>query len=365
MTFISVLTLLVLTATLIAIIWYTRVTQQIARASVEQSEALQKPCVVIESSARTSDQAVLEAPLVSEVAQTPNVQLRNIGGGPAVKLNYELRQVQVPQGVVAVTPTGFVPYLEAGKSWTTVTARGMLTTRIFEFSANYESLSGSKYQTSVRLENGLVSSSVFTKTESHALATKRVKLSTETVAAWLAVVAGLGALYLAAWSIHDSRDMALEAEEHRMASDFAKDDESGSTKEIDKIMYEFEVANWNSRLLALMHDSLPMRILMHGELQSSREFESKMLVDYRKFELKQFQQNLDQTLPQELEKIIQMSDSNKQRPARKLARILMVGYFAKRFKSCQEGEQNYINLITDPKKREQLVQLFSEITCSI
>jgi hypothetical protein len=365
MTLISVLTFLVLTATLIAVIWYTRETQKIARASIEQSEALQKPCVVIESSPRDSDEAVLEAPLVSQVAQTPNVQLRNIGSGPAVKLNYELRQVEVPQGGVAVTPTGFVPYLEADESWTTVTPRGMLTTRIFEFSAKYESLSGSTYQTRVRLDNGLIASSTFTKTEPQAQPTKQLRLSTEAVATWLAVAAGLGALYLAAWSVHEGRDVALEAEEHLMAADFSKDDESGSTKEIDKIMDEFEVANWNSRVLALMQDSLPMRILMHHELQSSREFESKMLAAYRAFELKQFQQNLNQTLPQDLEKIIQMSDSKKQEATRILARILMVGYFAKRFKSCQEGEQDYIDLVTDPKKRDRLVQLFSEIPCSI
>jgi hypothetical protein len=364
MTLVSVLTLLVLTATLIVAIWYTRETQQIARASVEQSEALQKPCVVIESSARTSDDAVMDAPRVSEVAQTPTVRLKNIGSGLAIGLSYELRQVEVPEGSPAVRPTGFVPYLEAREPWATVTGRGMLTTRIFEFSAEYESLSRSKYQTKIRVDHGLIVSFVFIQCAQQAPTEKQARGRIETALSWLAVIAAFGALYLGVWSLHESRDIALQAEEIHTLLDFAKDDNSAgseATKQLGSLMREFELANWDTRANVLMHDNFPMRLFMHFELKSSRESEYRMLSDFRNFELHQFQRSLEQTLPQELERIISLPDSERQGAARQLARLLMIGYFAKRFKSRQEGEQEYEGLISDQKKRDRLAQIFNEI----
>jgi len=223
---ISVLALLVSTAALIVVIWYTRKTHQISSASVEQGEALQEPSVVSEAFQKPC--VVIES---SEVVQTPNVQLRNIGNGPAIRLKYKLRQVELPEGCEGMTPSAFISYLQAKRSWITDTASDMLSGQIFEFSAEYESLSGSKYQTKVRVDDGRVASFIFNQIEQQPQAKGRSRHQAEVVAAWLAVLAGLGALYIGAWTLHESRDVALETEEYRLAADFAKDGESRVTRE--------------------------------------------------------------------------------------------------------------------------------------
>jgi len=112
---------------------------------------------------------------------------------------------------------------------------------------------------------------------------------------------------------------------------------------------------------------------MHGQLRSSREFESKIVAHYKAFELRQLQQTLRQTVPHELEQIADMPDSERSEASRKLARLLMTGYFSKwsgapqgsqRFKDWNYLEQDYEAQVIDQKKRDRLVQLFSEIDSS-
>jgi hypothetical protein len=130
------------------------------KAAVEQSEALQKPCVTIRSSPRQYEEAVLNAPFVAEIL-TLNVELLNIGTGPALDLFYDLQQVDVEEGQIAINPKGFVPHLRSGESWATQLQRTSLTNRNLEFSARYESLSGSKYETRMRIESAIIVSSTF------------------------------------------------------------------------------------------------------------------------------------------------------------------------------------------------------------
>jgi hypothetical protein len=156
MFWISLLTLVVLALTLGCLVWYACETHQIKKASVEQSEALQKPCITLASRPRDGLEAILRGPQIAEIA-TPHLQILNIGSGPALKLCYELRQL-VAKEIVPLRPKGLLPHLRQGDAWETPISHGTLRTRDFEFLAEYESLSGTLYRTRIRIENAVLGS---------------------------------------------------------------------------------------------------------------------------------------------------------------------------------------------------------------
>jgi hypothetical protein len=160
---ISLLQLVVLTLTLGCLVWYAYATSQIKKASVEQSEALQKPCITLRSGPRDLDDAILDGPPIAEIT-TPRLQILNIGSGPALRLCYELREL-VAKGTVGMRPRGFLPHLQQRDSWEAPISRGTLTPGDFDFLAEYESLSGTLYQTRIRIENAVLVSFDFSRCE--------------------------------------------------------------------------------------------------------------------------------------------------------------------------------------------------------
>jgi len=125
---------------------------------VRVSEALQKPCVVVKSEPR-GNQEVLDAPYVTQAAQQAgDVVILNVGSGSALNLQCGFRQTNVPQGSVALHTPSFIQYLQAGQQWQVPLARTSLANREFEFYATYNGLSGKKYETKIRLEDGVIKS---------------------------------------------------------------------------------------------------------------------------------------------------------------------------------------------------------------
>jgi hypothetical protein len=131
---------------------------------VEVSEALQKPCVTLLAEPRGDERAIMDAPCVTQVSQKPNVEMLNVGTGPALYLRYGLRQVNSTAGGLVMHPTGFVNYLKAGQQWQSQLARSLLSNRNFDFQATYTSLSGRKYKTEVHIEDGVIKSFNFGRT---------------------------------------------------------------------------------------------------------------------------------------------------------------------------------------------------------
>jgi len=126
---------------------------------VQVSEALQKPCVTVKSEPRAGNQAVLDAPYATQASQQAgDVVIVNVGTGAALNLWIDFRQTNVPQGGVAMHLPGFVHYLQSGQQWQVSLARNSLANREFDFCATYNSLSGKKYETKIRLEDGVIKS---------------------------------------------------------------------------------------------------------------------------------------------------------------------------------------------------------------
>ena len=88
---------------------------------VKVSEALQKPCVTVQSEPRAGEDAILDAPYVSQVSErTGNLVVKNIGTGTALNIRFDFRQTNAGTGSALWHPTGFVEYLQSGQAWSLI-----------------------------------------------------------------------------------------------------------------------------------------------------------------------------------------------------------------------------------------------------
>jgi hypothetical protein len=116
--FVAALTAVLAVATLV----YVRLTHQIARASIEQGEAQQKPCLILRTTRRDDQWVILDPPLAAEV-EGGNLRILNIGSGPALQVQYDFcRMVDNRQ----VSSTGLIPHLTKDGNWDTPIAMGLL-----------------------------------------------------------------------------------------------------------------------------------------------------------------------------------------------------------------------------------------------
>ena len=134
-----------------------KVGQQQVGASIEQSEALQKPFITIKAAPRHAEEVIVER-RAAVVAQTPTVVLLNLGSGPALNVSYQFEEVDERKGLKHPES---VPYVEPRQEWTTRLSLASLSNRKVEFRANYESLSGTTYETKMRVESGVIVSFSF------------------------------------------------------------------------------------------------------------------------------------------------------------------------------------------------------------
>jgi hypothetical protein len=146
----------------IVIVLLTLVLVRLTGRYVQVSEALQKPCVTVKSEARLGDEVILDQPFTAQVAQTAgNVVLLNVGPGPALNLHFDFRQTNAQPGNPVTHLTGFIDYLQPGEQRQVHVARTSLPNRDFDFAATYNGLSTKKYQTTIRIEDGVIKSFTF------------------------------------------------------------------------------------------------------------------------------------------------------------------------------------------------------------
>jgi hypothetical protein len=128
----------------------------LTRQYVGATEALQKPSITLKSEPRDPMDAIMLRPKVAQVARGPGVNLVNVGTGPALDLSFRFLQTSAEERQPRMDISGFVNYLSAGHEWEAALSCDSLRTRIFEFYAEYESLSGKKYDTKIRIESGII-----------------------------------------------------------------------------------------------------------------------------------------------------------------------------------------------------------------
>lgn len=142
----------VLTAALL--FWYAWLTRRISLAAIEQSEAPQKPCIVVSQIPDHSDDAKLEEMTASLPRSEGGIgpltlKVRNIGSGPAVNIKFRLTGPDYWVDPMDGAPE--IPPLEAGGEWDT--GHPVMAMKDDErFVSEYESLGGKKYRSTATIE---------------------------------------------------------------------------------------------------------------------------------------------------------------------------------------------------------------------
>lgn len=138
--------------------WYAYETWRIRQATADQAEAQHRPFLVLRSVPRDPTEAILEMEgIVGTTVLRPQegqLVLRNVGKGPALNIRYEMRPLDAGPG----QPSGYIDAIAPQDQLVTPIPRGILQNRPYEFVASYNSLSGRSYQTTIRIENLVLTS---------------------------------------------------------------------------------------------------------------------------------------------------------------------------------------------------------------
>lgn len=156
MTGYEIVSSVLLLSTLIVLIVYTAKTATIARAAIEQSEAAQKPCVIVSAPWMGREGTEHEDRAVDWTERGPSLMIWNFGNGPALKVDFEFldappeahanRKRRIP---ILVTEWGPERKPEKYPTGCAAPRKGMV-----EFCITYESMSGTKYETRTAIVDG-------------------------------------------------------------------------------------------------------------------------------------------------------------------------------------------------------------------
>jgi hypothetical protein len=142
---------------LIALIVYAWDTRRIKKASQEQAESAQKPCLVLVTDSRDFDETVLETNGAAGGAviapRNGNVALQNVGNGPALNVSYDFRPLD-PSNISR--PHGYLPNIMVGKSLVLAVPRGILDAQDYEVVFQYDSMSRQRYQSRIVITKKVV-----------------------------------------------------------------------------------------------------------------------------------------------------------------------------------------------------------------
>jgi hypothetical protein len=148
---------LLLLGTLGVLIIYTAKTATIARAAIEQSEAAQKPCVVVTSlfMGRSDVRLPPTTPVSWDSWGSTTIVIANIGNGPALNVDFgfvdapEEAHSQRERPLPYILPIDVVAGRNYHQTGCNPPAQGVVGFRI-----TYESMSRTKYETVVEITSG-------------------------------------------------------------------------------------------------------------------------------------------------------------------------------------------------------------------
>jgi hypothetical protein len=139
-------TLGVLFLTLVAVAKYAIDTSAIKAAAIEQAEAVQKPCLVVVSLPDVTDNQALEELIYEELPA--RILFRNIGAGAALSPIASVRDAQSGNTILQETLLSVASGGEREMTWRTP---AVLPGQA-EIRATYQSMSGKRYETVVRVD---------------------------------------------------------------------------------------------------------------------------------------------------------------------------------------------------------------------
>ncbi len=155
---ISILNLIIQVLLLVVVLWYTSETSKIRRASQKQvaasenqMEALHKPCLTLATTARNPEDVILKVNDLSGAMVAKqiggDIVLQNIGTGPALNVRYEF--------ILSGRPSidAYIPYISCDDPIAIPLAIATLRLHTCEAMISYESVSGRRYTSTIRINN--------------------------------------------------------------------------------------------------------------------------------------------------------------------------------------------------------------------
>jgi hypothetical protein len=148
---------LVVQILLLAVVsWYTVETFRLRKASQEQVEGVQKPCIGLLTEARNYEEAVLEmggaVGGMVVAARDGNIVAHNTGSGAALNIRYQVEYLNPPEGTtVLYGPEGYMPIIPAGGTFVMQIGRVLLRTLEVELLFAYQSLTGQWYESRITI----------------------------------------------------------------------------------------------------------------------------------------------------------------------------------------------------------------------
>jgi len=135
------------------LMWYCIETRKLRIASQGQLEALQTPCVTFHAAPRDATDAVLdmgcaEGDMILDFIAGDAV-LINIGNGPAVNISYTL----TPMDNAKSRPDGYVSSIPPRVRCSVAVSRGILQGHRYDCRILYGSLSQTRYETRLTVNN--------------------------------------------------------------------------------------------------------------------------------------------------------------------------------------------------------------------
>jgi hypothetical protein len=125
------------------------ISQKQVKASQEQAEAMQKPCLMLSTTARPGEDAILGmgGALGGMMLLCPgrDVQLQNVGSGPAINIRYSATPTNPTDSIAR--PNGYLVGMRPGEAFAIPLSCEILRGHQWDVAFTYESLSGGRYQT--------------------------------------------------------------------------------------------------------------------------------------------------------------------------------------------------------------------------
>lgn len=141
-------------ATLLLLAKYASDTASIKRASINQTEALFQPCLVLEYRLRGLKEQIWDLTATTTAASElpEEVFVTNIGTGPAQDIALSFDQTDSGENLWDTD----IPFILAGNSFPVGFARNRFSSGEVIFEAEYKSISGTEFKTTQRISNGII-----------------------------------------------------------------------------------------------------------------------------------------------------------------------------------------------------------------
>jgi len=170
-------------------------------------------------------------------------------------------------------------------------------------------------------------------------------------------------LYLLIRGLAGMREIALQAEEHRLLLQLH--DVSITDPQLS-LCRELEQARWLQRLYHWQRLSVPMQFLLHGSFRRWLPLERHVSTKYSQLLVAQVHDRLAHTIPGELATISECADQ--QTALRRLARLLTLAFYARYWGSWEQGKQQLQSAVAGANRHkiEDLLRLLDqhEIICA-